>query len=131
MHAWRRPVELLQDTQVPRGPLYGRVASAVLHAKGLGSSCDLCGRKLAWPVKLADAYPCYFRSGQHGRVVKHKADGKVQVPLVLLEEGRYACGTLLPGHPAVAWLAAEMQAVLSAGVRMLSSKCSIPSAACN
>ena len=43
---------------------------------------------------------------------------------MLLAEGRSARGTLFPGHPAVAWLAAEMQAVLSAGVRVFSSKCS-------
>ena len=44
-----------------------------------------------------------------------------QVPLVLLGEGRSARGTLSPGHPTVAWLAAEMQAVLSAGVRIFLS----------
>lgn len=43
----------------------------------------------------------------------------MQVPLVLLGEGRSARGTLCPGHPAVAWLTAEMHAVLSAGVRMI------------
>ena len=47
---------------------------------------------------------------------------EAQVPLVLLEgEGRSARGTLFPGHPAMAWLAAEMQAVLSAAVRVFPS----------
>ena len=41
---------------------------------------------------------------------------------MLFGEGRSARGTLSAGHPAVAWLAVEMQAVLSAGVRMFFSK---------
>ena len=41
---------------------------------------------------------------------------------MLFGEGRSARGTLSAEHPAVAWLAVEMQAVLSAGVRMFFSK---------
>ena len=45
----------------------------------------------------------------------------LQVPMVLFGEGRTARGTLSAGHPAVAWLAAELQAVLSTGVRVVFS----------
>ncbi len=36
-----------------------------------------------------------------------------QAPLVSLEEGGVLCGALAPGHPAAAWLACDLEAVLA------------------